>query len=142
MPVNPSSALGSGSEVVAPVGLGVKTPEQKELFQAAAEFERFFLNHMVKQMAAVTKEIGGTDDEAGAAADSSTSAYQDMANDQLVQSMLDGGGLGLASVMYGQLAEQAGVLDDTAPGPTGGAPLASNAPPASGAPGAAIGGVA
>jgi Rod binding domain-containing protein len=33
-----------------------------------------------------------------------------MAQDQLTQAVLDGGGLGLAATLYGQMAEAAGLL--------------------------------
>lgn len=110
MPVDPTSVLGSG-EFVAPPGLKVETQEQRELYRAALEFERFFLQHMMKQADAATKALGS--EEAGGAGDVSTSTYRDMANDQLVQSMLDSGGLGMASSLYTQLAEAGGL---TVPG--------------------------
>lgn len=109
MPIDSTSILGPSGDVVAPPGLKVETPEQKDLFKAALEFERFFLQHMMKQMDSATKAMGETGEGGG---DVAASTYRDMANDQLVQSMLDGGGLGLASTLYGQLAEQAGIAGD------------------------------
>jgi flagellar protein FlgJ len=109
--INPTDSLGTG-ELHAPPGIELRTQDQKDLFRASQEFERFFLQHMMKQMQTATKSIGGEEDS-----DSSTSAYGDMANDQLVQSMLDGGGLGMASVLYQQMAEAAGI--DTKPAKAG-----------------------
>jgi Rod binding domain-containing protein len=104
VPVDVTGTLGSG-EIVAPPGVRLDTQEQRDLYRATAEFERFFLNHMVKQMTSATNAIGEND----SAADATSTTYRDMANDQLVQSMLDGGGLGIAATLYDQLATAAGI---------------------------------
>jgi Rod binding domain-containing protein len=57
-----------------------------------------------------------SEDEPGGG--SSTASYRDLASDQLTQAVLDGGGLGLASMLYGQINESlglaAGAGDDAA----------------------------
>jgi Rod binding domain-containing protein len=108
VPIDATQTLGSG-DIVAPPGVQLDTPEQRDLYRASMEFERFFLNHLMKQMTAATDAMKSQNSDAGQL-DSSSSTYRDMANDQMVQSMLDGGGLGLSSVIYNQLAEQAGIL--------------------------------
>lgn len=110
MPINPTDVLGTG-EINIPASVGAVTPDQKDLYRAAMEFERFFVSHLMKQMDAATKALKdtGSDDAEG---DASTGAYNDMINDQMTQSVLDGGGLGLASMLYtqlnGQLPQSAG----------------------------------
>lgn len=97
-----SSALGS-SPLNPPAGIKLETPEQEQLYRATLEFERTFVQQMLKPM----KDAGSMLGDDGA--DSSTSGYKDMANDQLTQAVLDAGGLGLASTLYGQMAESLGV---------------------------------
>ena len=53
-----------------------------------------------------SKAIGGDE----TSSDAGTSTYNDMAQDQMVQAVLDGGGLGLAAVMYQQIGENTGVV--------------------------------
>ena len=104
--INPTEILGTG-ELKPPPGIELRTQEQKDLYRASLEFERFFLQHMVKQMNAATEALkSGKDDEASSG---STSAYSDMAQDSMVQGMLDGGGLGIATSLYEQMAEASGI---------------------------------
>jgi Rod binding domain-containing protein len=108
--VNPTDVLGTG-ELNPPPGVELRTQEQKDLYRASMEFERFFLQHMVKQMNAATKAM----QTEGSESSGSTSAYQDMAQDSMVQGMLDGGGLGIAATLYEQMADASGILDDGKP---------------------------
>lgn len=103
-----TSTLGTIGDVKTPPGLGVNTADEKQMFKAALEFERFFLQHLMQGMDAATKALKG--DESGEeSAGGSTAAYTDMARDQLTQAMLDGGGIGLASMIYKQITGQQGI---------------------------------
>ncbi|MBC7643542.1 MAG: rod-binding protein [Thermoleophilia bacterium] len=106
--IDPSNVLGTG-DIKPPPGLKVETEDQKNLYRASMEFERFFLQNMMKSMNSATKAMAG--DEKNQEGTAGVSNYQDMAQDQMVQSMLDGGGIGLAATMYQQMGEQSGILD-------------------------------
>lgn len=102
--VNPTSGLGT-EPLTPPPGVTLDTPEQQQLYRASLEFERFFVQQLLKPMENAGKVAGG-DSEDGSG---STSGYEDMAKDQLTQAVLDGGGLGLAATLYGQMADALGV---------------------------------
>ena len=130
MPISADNILGTG-EIKIPSGINATTPEQKQMYRAALEFERFFVSHLMKQMDAGTKALAaGSGEEDNAA---SIGAYQDMVRDQMTQSVLDGGGLGLASIIYNQVS---GVGSSTyvppaatpAPAPTTPSPTPAPAP--------------
>ena len=116
--INPSSNSLDTSKIVFPTDLEIKTPEQKQVYASALEFERYFVQQLLKPMQDAGKMLGN--DEEGS---SGTAGYSDLAQDQMTQSVLDGGGLGIASTLYTQMAEAAGIT--TAPATTT-APTAAN----------------
>ena len=125
--VNPTSTtLGTGP-ITPPAGVKLETPEQEQMYRAALEFERFFVQQLLKPMEGASSMLGG-DEEGGTGA---TAGYNDMAQDQLTQAVLDGGGLGFASTIYGQLAEAAGLTTPAGATPAAGAPNARPSAPAS-----------
>lgn len=81
-----------------PANIHATTPEQKQLYSAAREFERTFVSYMVKQMNGAAKAIGGDEES-----DATVSSYQDMAQDQLTDALLNGGGFGIAASLYEQI---------------------------------------
>jgi Rod binding domain-containing protein len=104
-PIDPTSTLGN-EPLKLPPGLQLDTPEQQNLYRATLEFERVFVQQLMKPMDEAGKMFS---DEDGENSSGSVSGYQDMAKDQLTQAVLDGGGLGIASTLYTQLAEAAGI---------------------------------
>lgn len=106
MPIDSTRGVLGTGDINPPPGLRVETPEQRDLYRATMEFERYFVQHMLSGMEKASKAIGGDDESSGAG----MSAYNDMAKDQMVQAVLDGGGLGLASVLYQQIGESTGVV--------------------------------
>lgn len=108
--VNPSSTTLGTEPITPPPGVKLDTPEQQEMYRAALEFERFFVQQLLKPMDGAGSMLGDEQSTSG-----STSGYEDMAKDQLTQAVLDGGGLGLAATLYGQLADAAGILGATKP---------------------------
>lgn len=108
--INPTSTTLGSEPITPPPGVKLETPEQEQMYRASLEFERFFVQQMLKPMEQAGEMFG--DEEGGSGA---TSGYRDMAQDQLTQAVLDGGGLGLAATLYGQMAEAAGVLEATTP---------------------------
>jgi Rod binding domain-containing protein len=114
--LNPSTSTLDTSRIVFPTELHIKTPEQKQVYASAQEFERYFVQQMLKPMQDAGKMLGGGDDSSGgsdeASGDAGMSGYSDMAQDQMTQAVLDGGGLGIASSMYTQMAQAAGISTD------------------------------
>lgn len=106
--IDPTAQFGS-EPITPPPGIRLDTPEQEQTYRVALEFERFFVQQLTKDMQA-SSSMSGEEQEG------SLAGYRDLAQDQLTQAVLDGGGLGLAGVLYGQLAEQAGIggSDDAA----------------------------
>ena len=104
--------LSSATEVLGtvdlniPAGVDATTPREKELYRASAEFERFFVSYMMKQMNSATDALKdvGSDDENPAVSGSTPDAYKDMINDQMTEAVLSGGGLGIASIIYNQMS--------------------------------------
>jgi Rod binding domain-containing protein len=118
--INPSSNSLDTSRIVFPTELHITTPEQKQVFASAQEFERYFVQQLLKPMQNAGKMLGGGDDASSgqdATSASGMSGYSDMAQDQMTQAVLDGGGLGIASSMYTQMAQAAGI--STAPAAAG-----------------------
>ena len=114
-----TAALGTG-ELNPPPGIELRTQEERDLYRATLEFERFFVQQLLKDMQKSAKLLGD-EQGAGGGLTGSTSGYSDMAQDQLVQSVLDGGGLGLAGILYSQVAASAGIPQGTSVSAGGGA---------------------
>ncbi len=107
--VDPTSSLNLGSEPLnPPAGIKLDTPEQQQMYRVSLEFERYFVQQLLKPMENAGSLMGDDDSSTG-----STSGYQDMAKDQMTQAVLDGGGLGIAATLYQQMATAAGI-DTTA----------------------------
>ena len=111
-PVDPTSTLGT-EPLTPPPGVKLETTDQQNLYRASLEFERVFVQQLLKPM----KDAGSMFDDGEGTG--STSGYEDMAQDQLTQAVLDGGGLGIASTIYTQMADAAGILNATKAGETG-----------------------
>jgi len=108
--VNPTSSTLGTEPLTPPPGVKFETPEQEQVYRASLEFERAFVQQMLKPMQNAGSLLG--DEDSGGAG---TDGYKDMAQDQLTQAILDGGGLGLAASLYGQMAEAIGVSTETTP---------------------------
>jgi Rod binding domain-containing protein len=125
------SAIGpiSGTSSLSPIGplpAGVKppsTPQQQALYDSCKQFEGVFVKQLVSGW---MKSARGDDAPEGA-----QGIYQDMADDTMTSSLVDGGTFGLAGTMYGQLSS---LLQAAAP-PAGGTAGDGTAtpPPAGGA---------
>lgn len=132
--INPTSTTLGTEPLNPPPGIRLESPEQEQMYRATLEFERFFVQQLLKPMEQAGAMFG--DEEEGGVS-GSTSGYQDLARDQLTQAVLDGGGLGLAATIYGQLAEAAGILDAPAQENSGDAAAVDAAGDATDAAGAA-----
>jgi len=113
--------------VIGPLPAGVKppsTPQQEALYDACKQFEGVFVKQLVSGW---MKSARGDDAPEGA-----QGIYQDMADDTMTSSLVDGGTFGLAGTMYGQLSS---LLQAAAP-PAGGTAAGDGTatpPPAGGA---------
>jgi Rod binding domain-containing protein len=127
------SAIGpiSGTSSLSPIGplpAGVKppsTPQQQALYDSCKQFEGVFVKQLVSGW---MKSARGDDAPEGA-----QGIYQDMADDTMTSSLVDGGTFGLAGTMYGQLST---LLQAAAPPPAGtdaAGDGTSTTPPAGGA---------
>ena len=112
--IDPTSGLLGTEPLDPPPGLKLDTPEQKQLYGLTLEFERSFVQQLMKPMEDAGKMF--SDDEGTG----STSGYNDMAKDQMTQAVLDGGGLGIAATLYSQMAEAAGINLDVPKAPAAG----------------------
>lgn len=108
--VNPTSTTLGSEPITPPPGVKLDTPEKEQMYRASLEFERFFVQQLLKPMEKASEMFA--DDEGGSG---STSGYNDMAQDQLTQAVLDGGGLGIAATLYAQMSEAAGLNAVKAP---------------------------
>ena len=88
-------------------------PRERKLYEAAVGFERLLTNELTKSLASA---IGGSDDsdtgDGADAGDSSgtsaaTSAMKGQLGDQLAAAVQQGGGLGLAPILYRSLSGKA-----------------------------------
>ena len=90
-------------------------PRERKLYEAAVGFERLLTNELTKSLASA---IGGGDDsDSGDGADSdagdssgtsaATSAMKGQLGDQLAAAVQQGGGLGLAPILYRSLSGKA-----------------------------------
>ena len=81
--------------------------EDQELKQACKGFEAMFLNMMYKQMRATVP----TDSLFGES--NAKKIYQEMHDEKLMDSIADGGGVGLADMIYKQLSRSARTTSST-----------------------------
>jgi Rod binding domain-containing protein len=92
----------TGTRTISPIGplpAGVKppsTPEQEALYDSCKQFEGVFVKQLVSGW---MKSARGDDAPTGA-----QGIYQDMADDTMTRSLVDGGTFGLAGTMYAQLS--------------------------------------
>ena len=77
--------------------------EDRKTYAAALGFERALVNELTKAMTDTAKPGDGDD---GQPQDAASSTYMQMLPDQLSDSILQGGGLGLARQFYESLKER------------------------------------
>ena len=82
------------------VNEAAKSQQDKELKEACKGFEAMFLNMMYKQMRATVPE----DTLFGES--NAQKIFRDMHDEKLMENIADGGGLGLADMLYKQLSPQ------------------------------------
>lgn len=90
-------------------------PRERKLYEAAVGFERLLTNELTKSLASAIG--GGGDSDSGDSADgddgsssgtsAATSAMKGQLGDQLAAAVQQGGGLGLAPILYRSLSGKA-----------------------------------
>jgi Rod binding domain-containing protein len=88
-------------ETALPASVRNGSEEQKQTYKAALGFERMLLGQLMQSMNA-TAEAGGDDSDSS---DAATNMYKQMLPDQLADSLIAGGGTGLAENLYRALQE-------------------------------------
>jgi Rod binding domain-containing protein len=85
---------------VGPLPAGVAAPTttaERAIYRKALDLEGVFTQHLVDAM----MQSASPDDEQSAGA----GIYKEMANQQVNQALIDGGGLGLAGALYSQMKD-------------------------------------
>ena len=90
-----ASALPPVSEAAMPREVREGSPEDKQTYRAALGFERMLVQQLAEQMAKAAK-AGAEDEDAPAG----QGVYEEMLSDALADSVVAGGGLGLANELY------------------------------------------
>jgi Rod binding domain-containing protein len=88
-------------ETALPASVRNGTDEQKQTYKGALGFERVLLGQLMQSMSATTQGTGDDDESSDAA----TNMYKQMLPDQLADSLIAGGGTGLAENLYRALQE-------------------------------------
>jgi Rod binding domain-containing protein len=86
---------------VGPLPPGVTAPTttaDRAVYRKALDLEGVFTQHLVDAM----MQSASSDEDKSAGA----GIYKEMANQQVNQALIDGGGLGLAGALYSQMREQ------------------------------------
>lgn len=102
----------SGTPQVGALPPGVEAPKsaaERALYKQALEMESVFTQHLVDELMKTSASEEGEDGGGGG----SGGIYKQMTNQVLNESLISGGGLGLAGALYAQMRETLGAT--TAP---------------------------
>jgi Rod binding domain-containing protein len=99
------SALPPIDQSLLPADVRDGTKQDKQSYQAALGFERMLLGELTKAMADTAKPAEGDDGSEGK--DAASQMYLQMLPDQLADSMISNGGMGLARDLYSSVKERA-----------------------------------
>jgi Rod binding domain-containing protein len=102
-----TSALPPINEATLPASVRNGTPQDKKDYQAALGFERVLMGELTKAMTDTAQPAGSDGTDTGDGSDSSaqpqdaaSSMYMQMLPDQLADSIVSSGGIGLAQDLY------------------------------------------
>jgi Rod binding domain-containing protein len=113
--VDPLSSLPIVPDTALPADVRTGSDKDKQTYQAALGFERQLLTQLTESMVATTQngddssDSSGSDDTGDAgfgSTDAVTQAYNQMLPDQLADSLISGGGTGLAENLYRALRQE------------------------------------
>ena len=100
------SALPPINEAALPAEIRNGSAKDKKNYQAALGFERVLLGELTKAMTETTKPAGSDGSDSGQPQDAASSMYMQMLPDQLADSIVSGGGMGLAQSLYQSVKER------------------------------------
>jgi Rod binding domain-containing protein len=98
--VDPLSSLPVVPDTALPSDVRTGSTTDKQTYQAALGFERQLLTQLTQSMVDTTQNEDDSD-----SSDAVTQAYNQMLPDQLADSLISGGGTGLAENLYRALRE-------------------------------------
>jgi Rod binding domain-containing protein len=106
-----TSALPPINEAALPASVRTGSAQDKKDYRAALGFERVLLGELTKAMADTAQPAGGSDggdggDASGQPQDAASSMYMQMLPDQLADSIVSSGGIGLAQNLYTSMKER------------------------------------
>jgi Rod binding domain-containing protein len=99
-----ASALPPINEAALPATVRNGSAGDKKAYQAALGFERVLLGELTKALADTAKPAGGG--ESDQPEDAASSMYMQMLPDQLADSVVSNGGMGLAQSLYQSVKER------------------------------------
>jgi Rod binding domain-containing protein len=106
--IDPLSSLPVIPDTAMPADVRNGSDSDKQTYQAALGFERQLLTQLTQSMVGTTQQNQDSSDDSDSADDGSdavTQAYNQMLPDQLADSLISGGGTGLAENLYRALRE-------------------------------------
>lgn len=115
MTVDPLSSLPVVPDAALPADVRTGSAKDKQTYQAALGFERQLLTQLTQSMVATTQNGDGDDSSSDSGDDSDagfgptdavTQAYNQMLPDQLADSLISGGGTGMAENLYRALRQE------------------------------------
>jgi Rod binding domain-containing protein len=111
--VDPLSSLPVVPDTALPTDVRTGSDKDKQTYQAALGFERQLLTQLTQSMVATTQNgddsssDSSDDGDAGfGSTDAVTQAYNQMLPDQLADSLISGGGTGMAENLYRALRQE------------------------------------
>ena len=90
-----------------PADIRKGSADDRKQYAAALGFERTLVNELTKVMADTAKPVDDGEENGGEQQDAASSMYLQMLPDQLADSMISNGGIGLARDLYASVKERA-----------------------------------
>lgn len=106
--IDPLSSLPVIPDTALPADVRNGSDSDKQTYQAALGFERQLLTQLTQSMVDTTQQSQDSSDDSDSTSDGSdavTQTYNQMLPDQLADSLISGGGTGLAENLYRALRE-------------------------------------
>jgi Rod binding domain-containing protein len=108
--IDPLSSLPVVPDTALPADVRQGSDKDKQTYQAALGFERQLLTQLTQSMVDTTQQgqdsSDSSDDSTDDGSDAVTQAYNQMLPDQLADSLISGGGTGLAENLYRALRQE------------------------------------
>ena len=106
MTAGPLSSLPIVPDTALPADVRKGSDKDKQTYQAALGFERQLLTQLTQAMVNTTQNGDDSSDAGFGSTDAVTQAYNQMLPDQLADSLIAGGGTGMAENLYRALRQE------------------------------------